>query len=132
MLWLPILLMAATLILAESRRMARAEQGWMSLALPLVFAASALWFLGEIFLTVDMLALAADIQTGLAGFDAQNMRLNTAAFAVLGLGLFFSGAGRAAGRVAMADPQEPMVSIFLPSLAALAGLLLVAMAYLRL
>lgn len=131
MLWLPILLMAITLVLAEARRVSRAEQGWMSLALPLVFSAAALWFLGELFMTVDMLALAAEIQSGLAAFDAQHTRLNTAIMAVLGLGLAFAGAGKAAGRVALADPQEPMVGIFLPSLAALVGMALVLTAYFR-
>jgi len=131
-IWLPLGLLAVTLILAEARKLTGAQGGLMGLALPLVFSASALWLLGLLFVSVDLLALAAEIKQALIAFDTENSRLNTAVMAGLGLTLGFSGAGRAAGMVALAHPDEPMPSLFLPVLSALAGVALVALAYARL
>ncbi len=131
-IWLPLGLLAVTLILAEARNLSGAQGGWMGLALPLVFSASALWLLGMLFVTVDLLALAAEAKQALIAFDAGNAKLNTAIMAGLGLALGFSGAGRAAGMVALADPAEPMRSPFLPVLRAVVGAALVAVAYARL
>lgn len=132
MIWLPLGLLVATLLLAEARKLSRAEGGWMGLALPLVFSASALWLLGLLFLSVDLLALAGETQEGLRAFDAAHATLNTAILAALGLLLGFRGAGRAAGLVALADPAQPLPSLFLPVLTALVGAFLVALAYSRL
>ncbi|UPY37178.1 hypothetical protein [Sediminicoccus sp. KRV36] len=132
MIWLPLGLMAATLTLAETRRLTGAQGGWMGLALPLVFSAAALWLLGWLFVSVDMLALAKDSKAALLAFDAMHYRLNTAILALLGLGLGFSGAARSAGLVALADPDEPAPSLFLPVLTAVLGGVLVLVAFSRL
>lgn len=131
-IWLPLGLLAATLIIAEARKLTGAEGGWMGLALPLVFSASALWLLGMLFLSVDLLAWAGETKAALVAFDAENMALNTTILAVFGFALGFGGAGRAAGMVALADPDAPMPSLFLPVLAALLGAVLIATAYARL
>jgi len=131
-LWLPLGLVAVTLIIAEARKLTGAEGGFMGLALPLVFSASALWLLGMLFASVDMLAWADDTKQALIAFDAEHATLNTSIIAVLGLALGFGGAGRAAGMIALEDPDAPMQSPFLPSLAALVGAVLVAVAYARL
>ncbi|MEI6160046.1 MAG: hypothetical protein WCP77_09450 [Roseococcus sp.] len=132
MIWLPLGLLALTFTLAEARKLSGAEGGWLGLALPLVFSASALWLLGMLFLSVDLLALAGDIQEGLVAFDAEHRTLNTIILAVLGLVLGFSGAGRTAGLVALAEPEQPLPSLFLPVLTAVVGALLVVVAYSRL
>lgn len=131
-IWLPLGLLAVTLILAEARKLSGAQGGWMGLALPLVFSASALWLLGMLFLSVDMLAVAAEAKQAILAFDAENTALNTAILAGLGFVLGFGGAGRAAGMIALEDPDAPMQSPFLPILAALVGAVLVAVAYARL
>ncbi|MBX9752237.1 MAG: hypothetical protein K5Q68_21795 [Roseococcus sp.] len=131
-IWLPFGLLAATLIIAEARKLTGAEGGWMGLALPLVFSASALWLLGLLFISVDLLAWAADTRQAFIAFDAEHMALNTAILAVLGFALGFGGAGRAAGLVAVPDPEAPMPSLFLPVFAALLGAVMVALAYTRL
>lgn len=131
-IWLPLGLVAATLIIAEARKLTGAQGGWMGLALPLVFSASALWLLGMLFLSVDMLAWAGETRQALLAFDAENATLNTTIMAVLGFALGFGGAGRAAGMIALEDPDAPMQSPFLPILAALVGAALVAVAYVRL
>jgi hypothetical protein len=131
-LWLPLGLLAATLIIAEARKLSGAQGGFMGLALPLVFSASALWLLGMLFLSVDMLAWAAETKEAIIAFDAENATLNTSIMAVLGFALGFGGAGRAAGMIALEDPDAPMQSPFLPILAALVGAVLVAVAYTRL
>jgi hypothetical protein len=131
-LWLPLGLLAATLIIAEARKLTGAQGGFMGLALPLIFSASALWLLGMLFLSVDMLAWAAETKQAIIAFDAENATLNTGIMAVLGFALGFGGAGRAAGMIALEDPDAPMQSPFLPILAALVGAVLVAVAYTRL
>lgn len=130
-IWIPLGLLAASFVLAETRRLTGQQGGFMSIALPLVFAGSALWLLGQLFLTVDMLAAAEAARDGLLAFDAEHTRLNTAIMAVLGLGLGFAGGGRAAGLVALADPDEPMPSLFIPVFTALVGFALVMTAYFR-
>ena len=65
-------------------------------------------------------------------FDAEHRTLNTIILAVLGLVLGFSGAGRTAGLVALAEPEQPLPSLFLPVLTAVVGALLVVVAYSRL
>lgn len=132
MIWLPLGLLAASFTLAEARKLSGTEGGWLGLALPLVFAGSALWLLGLLFVSVDLLALAADTKARLVAFDASQTRLNTAVLAVLGLGMGFAGAGRAAGIIALEDPDAPMRSPFLPILMALVGGALVLVAYSRL
>jgi hypothetical protein len=131
-IWLPLGLVAATLIIAEARKLTGAQGGWTGLALPLIFSASALWLLGMLFLSVDMLALAAETKQAVLAFDAENKTLNTTIMAVLGFALGFGGAGRAAGMIALEDPDAPMQSPFLPILAAVVGAVLVAVAYIRL
>ncbi len=131
-IWLPLGLVAATLIIAEARKLTGAQGGFMGLALPLIFSASALWLLGMLFLSVDMLAWAAETKQAILAFDAENATLNTGIMAVLGFALGFGGAGRAAGMMALEDPDAPMQSPFLPILAALVGAVLVAVAYTRL
>jgi hypothetical protein len=131
-IWIPLGLLAASLVLAETRKLTGAQGGWMGLALPLVFAGSALWLLGHLFVTVDMLAAAEAARDALLEFDATHASLITAILAVLGLGLGFAGGGRTAGLVALADPDEPMPSLFLPVLTALVGFALVMTAYFRL
>lgn len=131
-IWLPLGLLAATLVIAEARKLTGAEGGLMGLALPLIFSASALWLLGQLFLSVDMLAWADETKQALLAFDAENATLNTSIMAALGLALGFGGAGRAAGMIALEDPDAPMQSPFLPILAALLGAVLVAVAYARL
>jgi len=130
-IWIPLGLLAASLVLAETRKLTGAQGGWMGLVLPLVFAGSALWLLGQLFLTVDMLTAAEAARDALIAFDAEHARLNTAVLAVLGLGLGFAGGGRTAGLVALADPDEPMPSLFIPVLTALVGFALVMTAYFR-
>lgn len=131
-IWLPLGLLAATLTIAEARKLTGAQGGWMGLALPLVFSASALWLLGMLFISVDLLAWAGETKQALIAFDAEHMALNTAILAVFGFALGFGGAGRAAGLIAMPDPDAPMPSLFLPVLASLLGAVLVALAYMRL
>lgn len=131
-IWIPLGLLAASLVLAETRRLTGQQGGFMSLVLPLVFAGSALWLLGQLFMTVDMLATAEATRDALIAFNAEHARLITAIMAVLGLGLGFAGGGRTAGLVALADPDEPMPSLFLPVLTALVGFALVMTAYSRL
>jgi hypothetical protein len=130
-IWIPLGLLAASLVLAETRRLTGQQGGFMSLVLPLVFAGSALWLLGQLFMTVDMLATAEATRDALIAFNAEHARLITAIMAVLGLGLGFAGGGRTAGLVALADPDEPMPSLFLPVLTALVGFALVMTAYSR-
>ena len=131
-IWIPLGLLAASLILAETRKLTGAQGGWMGLALPLVFAGSALWLLGQLFMTVDMLAAAEAARDSLIEFNATHASLITAIMAVLGLGLGFAGGGRTAGLVALADPDEPMPSLFIPVFTALVGFALVMTAYFRL
>lgn len=132
MIWLPLGLLAASLILAEARKVSGAQGGWLGLALPLVFTASALWLLGLFYISTDLLVLASETKASLRAFDAEYRSLNTAVLAVLGLGLGFAGAGRAAGRVALATPDQPLPSLFRPVLTALLGGLLAFLAYSRL
>lgn len=131
-IWLPLGLLTATLIIAEARKLAGAQGGWMGLALPLVFSAAALWLLGMLFISVDMLAWAGETKAALIAFDAENRALNTAILAVFGFALGLRGAGRAAGMVAVPDPEAPIPSLFVPVLTALVGAVLVAVAYARL
>lgn len=130
-LWIPLGLLAASFVLAETRKLSGKQGGIMGIALPLIFSGSALWLLGHLFMTVDMLAAAEGARDALLAFDAEHARLNTAVMAVLGLGLAFSGGGRTAGLVALADPDEPMPSLVLPVLTALVGFALVMTAYFR-
>jgi hypothetical protein len=130
-IWIPLGLLAASLILAETRKLTGRQGGFMGIALPLVFAGSALWLLGHLFMTVDMLAAAKSARDALIEFDAAHASLNTAILAVLGFGLGFSGGGRTAGMVALADPDGPMPNIFLPVLTSLVGFALVVVAYSR-
>lgn len=130
-IWLPLGLLAATLVIAEARKLTGAEGGVMGLALPLVFSASALWLLGQLFLSVDLLAWAGETRQALLAFDAEHASLNTAIFAVLGLALGFGGAGRAAGMIALEDPDAPMQSPVPAILTAALGAALVALAYIR-
>lgn len=130
--WIPLGLLAASLVLAETRKLTGAQGGWMGLALPLVFAGSALWLLGLLFMSVDMLAAAEAARDALIEFNATHASLITAIMAVLGLGLGFAGGGRTAGLVALADPDEPMPSLFIPVFTALVGFALVMTAYFRL
>ncbi|MBS7790141.1 hypothetical protein KTR66_09050 [Roseococcus sp. SDR] len=130
-IWIPVGLLGASLVLAETRKLTGRQGGWMGIALPLVFAGSALWLLGHLFLTVDMLAAAESARDGLIAFNAEHASLITVILAVLGFGLGFSGGGRAAGQIALADPDGPMPNIFLPVLTALVGFALVMTAYFR-
>lgn len=130
-IWIPLGLLAASLVLAETRKLTGQQGGWMGLTLPLVFAGSALWLLGHLFVTVDMLAMAEAARDALLAFDATHASLNTAVLGLLGLGLGFAGGGRTAGLVALADPDEPMPSLFIPVLTSLAGFALVMTSYLR-
>lgn len=132
MLWLPLGLLILSLILAEARKLSGKQGGWMGIALPLMFSASALWLLAAFFLSTDMLALANDTKAALGAFDAGHRGLNTVVLAAFGLVLGFAGAGRAAGRVALTTPEQPLPSLFPPVLAALAGAALVFAAYSRL
>lgn len=132
MTWLPLGLLTLSLVLAEARKLSGKQGGWMGIALPLVFSASALWLLVSFFLSTDMLALASETKASLRAFDAEHRTLNTVILAALGLCLGFAGAGRAAGRVALAMPEQPLPKLFLPVLTALFGLALLAVAYSRL
>ncbi len=130
--WIPLGLLAASLVLAETRKLTGAQGGLMGLVLPLVFAGSLLWLLGLLFVTVDMLAAAEAARDALIEFNATHASLITAIMAVLGLGLGFAGSGRSAGLIALADPDEPMPSLFIPVFTALVGFALVMTAYFRL
>jgi len=124
--------MGAALVLAQLRKLTNAEPGVISTALGLVFAAALLAFLALVFLTVDILALAAGAKTAVLNAWAENTRLVTALLLGLGLLLSFVGMGRAAGRVVEADPQGPLISLFTPVAAALLGFALIALGYARL
>lgn len=131
MIWLPLLLLCLALILAVTRSVTGAVAGRGSLAVGLLLAGSAVWLVGAIFLTVDLLALAADVKAGALAAAATHPRLLTATLAVLGLALGFGGMGRAAGRALEADPQGPQVSLTAPILAAGLGFVLVLTALMR-
>ncbi len=131
-IWIPLGLLAASLVLAETRKLTGQQGGVMSIVLPLVFSASVLWLLGHLFMTVDMLAAAEAARDALIAYNAEHASLITVAMALLGLGLGFAGGGRSAGLIALADPDEPMPSLFIPVLTALVGFALVMTAYFRL
>lgn len=131
MIWIPLSLLAASLMLAEARKLSGAESGWVTVVLALVCAGSTVGLLGVIFITVDLLALANEFQASLKAFVEREGRLLTAISAILGFALFSSGAATAGGRVANADPQAPLVNIFFPAATAVLGVMLLALAFKR-
>jgi hypothetical protein len=132
MIWIPLLTMLTALALREAFRLAGTRgQAPIERPLPFVFAGAAVWLLVEIFLHLDLKTLARETQTGLLAVDAAHGGLVTALMTAAGLWLFAFGGGRAAGRVIEADPEGPIVSVTGPVLAALAGLVLLLLAYFR-
>jgi hypothetical protein len=131
MLLLPLCLMAAALVLNEARRLTGAPANWVTVVLALVFSASALGFLGVLFLTVDMLAVAGEAKAAIRAEIAAHPTQITVLLAVFGMIFGFVGAGRAAGRIVNADPNGPLVSVTAPVLLAGLGGVMVLAALLR-
>jgi len=130
MIWIPLALMAITLLLAHVSSAATMPSAAATF-LSAVVAGAALWFLALLFTTVDLLDLARETTERAATLAAEHPGRVTVGLAALGLLLGFAGGGSAAGRAVAADPQGPLVSLAAPVLMAGAGMVLVLAALLR-
>lgn len=130
MIWIPLALLAITLLLAHVSS-AETLPSAASTFLAAVFAGAAVWLIFLLFTTVDLLQFARDVTEGGAALAEAYPRHLTTGLAAIGLLLGFVGGGSAAGRVFAADPQGPLVSLTVPVMVACAGVVLVLAALLR-
>jgi hypothetical protein len=137
MIWVPVFLMIATLALAELQRYGTAPgMGWLPRALPFAFAASAVWFIAALFLTVDMKDAVVGVIGLFQALDERHPYLVTTFFALFG-GLFACvGFARAAWIISEALCERPEnayhLSIVGPAALGLLGAVLLALTYARL
>lgn len=131
MIWIPLALMAITLLLAHVSS-AETLPSAASTFLSAVFAGASVWLVALLFTTVDLLAVVRQVTEDAAALATVHPGRLTFALGSLGLLLGFVGGGSAAGRMVAADPQGPLVSLTAPVLMAGAGFVLVVAALLRL
>lgn len=137
MIWIPVFLMLATLTLAEMQRYGTAPfMGWLPRVLPYAFAASAVWFVGMLFLTVDMKDAVLAVIGAAKTLEERHSYLVTALFAFFGAVFACVGFARAAWRIseALCEPPENayQFSIVGPAALGLLGAVLLALTYTRL
>jgi hypothetical protein len=137
MIWIPVFLMIATLALAEMQRYGTAPfMGWLPRVLPFAFAASAVWFIAMVFLTVDMKEVVLAVIGAAQALNERHSYLVTALFALFGTVFACVGFARAAWQIseALCEPPENayQFSIVGPAALGLLGAVLLALTYTRL
>jgi hypothetical protein len=137
MIWVPVFLMLATLTLAQMQRFGTAPfMGWLPRALPYAFAASAVWFVAALFLTVDMKATVLAVIGAAKTIEESHAGLVTALFAFFGGVFACIGFSRTASRIseALCEPPENAYhcSFAGPLALGLLGAVLLALTYTRL
>jgi hypothetical protein len=137
MIWIPVFLMIATLALAELQRYGSAPfMGWLPRVLPFAFAASAVWFIAMVFLTVDMKEALLAVIGAAKTLDERHSSLVTALFALFGAVFACVGFARVAWNISetLCEPPENayQFSIAGPAALGLLGVALLALTYTRL
>lgn len=137
MIWIPVFLMVATLTLAEMQRYGTAPfMGWLPRVLPFAFAASAVWFIAVVFLTVDMKAAVLSVIGAAQALEANHPYLITGLAAFFGAVFACVGFARVAWTIseALCEPPENayQFSIVGPGALGLLGAVLLALTYTRL
>lgn len=132
MLWIPLTLLMAALIVAEIlRQLRRPATGLASLVLGLAFALGAVGMVVLLVSELELDAAGRALEWFNAGIASQPA-LVTTGLAGAGLALCLGGATRLVDRVALADPDGPLPSTAAPGLACGLGLLLLIATYTRL
>ncbi|MBY0336887.1 MAG: hypothetical protein K2X11_09750 [Acetobacteraceae bacterium] len=135
MIWIPLCLMGAALLLAHAQAwgVEGTTAGREAPGLVVVFVVSAVWFVVALFSSWDPAPAAAAIKQAALDWAAQHPWRVTAALAALGTAIGFVGMGHAAQRVVtiQTDPDAPLQSFTVPVMISGAGAVLVALAFLR-
>jgi hypothetical protein len=134
MIWIPLCLMAAALILAHVQAwgVPGTSAGREAPGLVVLFVVSAVWFFVALFWAWDPKPAAAAAKEALVAFTETNPKTFASILAVLGLALGFGGSANIAGRVveAQMNTDGPLPQLALPGIVAGAGAVLVLAAML--